>query len=75
MTEIHTTPQVLEVANFTLIRALIITLENKGLLNNQDIKSLGAIAVSMCKTTRNEVSGSSEAAAQLIEHWINSTFD
>jgi hypothetical protein len=74
MTEIHTTPQILEVANFALLRALIITMENKGLLSENEIKMLGATAISMCKTTRNEDAGSGAAAAQLLDHWITSTF-
>ena len=73
--KIHTTPQILEVANFSLLRAMIITLENKGVLSNIDIKGLGRMAVDMCGQARNEDPGSSIGAVQLIEHWIESTFD
>lgn len=74
MEQIHTTPQIIEVANFALLRSLIITLENKGLIDTKDIAAIGSIAIDMCSRTRNEDPASSLGAAQLIEHWISSTF-
>lgn len=74
MTVIHTTPQIVEVANFSLLRAMIITLENKGLLSQPDIKALCEMAAGMCVQTKNEDPASSLGAAQLIESWWQNTF-
>jgi len=74
MEKIHTTPQIIEVANFSLLRALLIGLENKGVLSAEEIVHIGKIAIDMCDRTRNEDPASSIGASQLIEHWINGTF-
>lgn len=74
MTVIHTTPQIVEVANFSMLRAMIITLGKKGLLSEADIKSLCEMAAGMCAQTQNEDPASSLGAAQLIESWWRNTF-
>ena len=74
MDTVRTTPQILEVANFTLLRAMLIALENRGVLSADDIRAVGAMAVDMCGRTRNDDPASSIGAAQLIAHWIATTF-
>lgn len=74
MKSIHTTPQIIEVANFALLRAIIITLENKGILSTGDIHGLADMAIDMCHRTRNEDPKSSIGAAQLIDGWVKDSF-
>lgn len=73
-TQIHTTPQILEVANFALLRAIIISLENKGLISANDAIGIGSIAIDMCNSGASADPKSNLGAAQLIEHWVNDTF-